>query len=115
MLTLASEPKSERHRERDLTEIEHLITIEEIKQLKAKYLYCVDTKNWESKRKFTEARSIHAPDDGDKHADALSKPIVGIDKFIALVQGVFATPKSMMHHGDMPQIDIASPDTALGV
>lgn len=97
------------------TNIERLIAIEEIKQLKARYFRCMDTKDWPG------LQSVFAPDaeldmrgeaaDKSKAAEGLIFGAANIMPFIRNAVLDLVT----VHHGHMPEIEITSPTTAKGL
>jgi hypothetical protein len=92
-----------------MTAIEQLLAIEEIKQLKANYFYCLDHKDWATWKKdvFAPDASLHVP-------ESRAEPYVGIDNIIAWVSASTGDQVSV-HHGHMPVIKISSADTATGI
>ncbi|MCX5540117.1 nuclear transport factor 2 family protein [Paraburkholderia sp. CNPSo 3076] len=91
-----------------MTDIERLLAIEEIKQLKARYLRCVDTKNWE------EFGSVFAPDGQlDISDDVPGCILAGRENIVGAVSVPLAGCVSV-HHGHCPEIDITSSTTANG-
>ena len=98
-----------------LTEIERLTAIEEIKQLKARYFRCMDTKDWPG------LQEVFSPDaefdmrgeaaDKSKAADAL---IVGAPNIMPFIRNAVLDLVTV-HHGHMPEIEITSPTTAKGI
>jgi len=86
-----------------------LLAIEEIRQLKARYFRCVDTKDWDC------WRAVFAPDFTIRSSSRPQK-VYGPDGMIQLVQqnGLYDRVKSV-HHGHMPEIEILSPTTARGI
>lgn len=91
-----------------MNDIDRLIAIEEIKQLKAKYFLGVDTKDWDLWR-----REVWAP-------DARLEPIEfpeGFDGVDAIIDWISATmaPTTSVHHGHMPIIKLTSETTATGI
>lgn len=91
-----------------MTDVEKLLAIEEIKQLKAKYFWGLDHKDWDFWR-----REVWAPDARLIVPEA-GKDEVGVDAVIAYVSEATADQVSV-HHGHMPIIDIHSDTTAAGV
>ena len=92
-----------------MDDIERLDAIEEIKQLKARYFRCMDTKDWDGMRAvFTDDVVI------DTTQDAGGEAISGADTFMPFlrshIEDVLTT-----HHGHMPEITITSPTTATGI
>lgn len=91
-----------------MADVEKLLAIEEIKQLKAKYFWGLDHKDWEFWRRevwASDARLI-VPEAG--------RDEVGIDAVIAYVSASTADQVSV-HHGHMPIIDITSDTTATAI
>jgi uncharacterized protein (TIGR02246 family) len=91
--------------------VERLEAIEEIKQLKARYFRCMDTKDWDG---FT---AVFAPDarmdvsgemsDGDGVTTGRRQIAAFVRRSIEDVTTV--------HHGHTPEIDVTSPTSATGV
>ena len=116
-----------------MTEIERLQAIEEIKQLKARYFRCMDTKDWDG------MEAVFAPDaELDSRAAMFARnPITGecvqsgrvvnekdVSDEAWRSFGAAAIRKSLeaevhplttVHHGHMPEIEITSPTTARGI
>lgn len=112
-----------------MTEAEEMRAIEEIKQLKARYFRCMDTKDWDG------YLAVFAPDVETDTSDASTpRDYTGA---VFLVDGVppmepdpsrrFNNAKafvndtkmrlegvSTVHHGHMPEIKLTSPTTATG-
>ena len=118
-----------------MTDVERLLAIEEIKQLKARYFRCVDSQDWkgfatiftdDALMDMTEALQVRDPSTGELQAPALP----GAADFAASHQDEMR-PRgaktivdwvssqvgggSTVHHGHMPEIEITGPDTARGV
>ena len=91
-----------------MTDIEKLLAIEAIKQLKSKYFWGLDHKDWELWR-----REVWAPDARLIVPEA-SREAIGIEAIIAYVQESTGDQVSV-HHGHMPLIEITSESTATGV
>jgi SnoaL-like domain len=92
-----------------MTDIERLLAIEEIKNIKGKYFYYLDHKDWEGWKKevFAPDASLHVP-------EHRPEPWVGIDKIIEYVSA--ATGKQVsVHHGHMPIIEISSENSAKAI
>jgi uncharacterized protein (TIGR02246 family) len=85
--------------------LQRLLDIEEIKQLKARYFRCLDTKDWTGLADvFTADAALEAEGNVREGRDN----IVGfIAKFL---DGVVT-----VHHGHMPEITVTGPDTATGI
>ena len=93
------------------------LELESIKQLKARYFRCMDTKDWEGwRRVFTEDASLEF----DLAVSTLGRPgqpapkLVGRDAILAYVSEAFATNQTV-HHGHMPEIELLSETRARGV
>src|SRR3954470_21266106 len=95
--------------------LQRLIAIEDIKQLKARYFRCMDTKDWEG------FANVFAPDAAmdmsgemrDNRTDG-SGITTGAAEIAAFVQAAVGDVTTV-HHGHMPEIDVTSPTTATGV
>jgi hypothetical protein len=98
-----------------MTDIERLTAIEEIKQLKARYFRCMDTKDWPG------LQAVFSPDaefdmrgeaaDKSKAADAL---IVGNANIMPFIRNA-VLELTTVHHGHMPEIEIISSTSAKGI
>jgi SnoaL-like domain len=95
--------------------VERLEAIEEIKQLKARYFRCMDTKDWDG---FT---TVFAPDarmdvSGELSGDVSdgSGVTTGNREIAAFVRGAIDNVTTV-HHGHTPEIDVRSPTSATGV
>jgi hypothetical protein len=89
--------------------IEHLLAIEEIKKLKARYFRCVDTKDWEVFRR------LFAPDALlDISEDVPGGKLVG-PHAIADAASRSLRDCVSVHHGHCPEIDLISDCQASGV
>jgi hypothetical protein len=86
-------------------DLQQLLAIEAIKQLKARYFLYMDTKQWEAWRKlFTE----------DLRTDGTLVADTSRDHFVDGVRDHLEGVRSC-HHGHMPVIEITGADTARGV
>ena len=83
--------------------------LEEIKQLKARYFYCVDHKDWDGWRD-----TVFVPECEMRVPEVQAEPFRGVDNIVALASGVFKGAVSI-HHGHMPIIEFTSADTATGI
>jgi len=82
--------------------VEKLLAIEEIKQVKAKYFYGLDHKDWDLWR-----REVWAPD-GELHVpEYRPEPYVGWEAVIEYVRDSVGDQVSV-HHGHMPIIEFLS-------
>lgn len=98
-----------------MTDSERLAAIEEIKQLKAKYFRCMDTKDWDG------FASVFADDavmdmssemrDGTTEGDGITAGAQAIAAFVRGAVGNVIT----VHHGHMPEIHLTSGTTATGI
>jgi len=83
-----------------------LVASEAIKQVKARYFYGLDHKDWDLWR-----RAVWAAD-GELHVpEHRPEPYKGIETIIAWVSASTADQVSV-HHGHMPIIDFDGPDAA---
>ncbi|HEY6868162.1 MAG TPA: nuclear transport factor 2 family protein [Novosphingobium sp.] len=94
-----------------MTDLDRLLAIEAIKQLKAKYFRCVDTKDW------VGFRSVFADDvvfdiSQDMPDGGL---ITGGDAVVATVSRSLTADVTSVHHGHCPEIEILSATTATGI
>ncbi|TCJ31764.1 nuclear transport factor 2 family protein [Parafrankia sp. BMG5.11] len=89
-------------------DIHTLSDIEEIKQLKARYLRLVDEKNWDEWADvFTEDLCAWLGDVPDQQLNSR-------DEFITFIRRAIGAAVTI-HHGHMPEIEISGPDTARGI
>jgi hypothetical protein len=98
-----------------ISDLERLSAIEEIKQLKARYFRCMDTKDW------PELQAVFSPDaefdmrgeaaDKSKAADAL---IIGNANIMPFIRNA-VLELTTVHHGHMPEIEIISSTSAKGI
>src|SRR5262245_9585617 len=89
--------------------ITRLVAIEAIKQLKAKYFRCVDTKDWRAFQElFTADATFDSSDDGPGCI------VTGPAK-IAETASVPLADAISVHHGHCPEIEIASRVSASGI
>ena len=85
-----------------MTDLERLLAIEEIKQVKARYFWGLDHKDWDLWR-----AEVWAPD-GELHVPEFrDEPFSGLDAVIAYVSEAAADQVSV-HHGHMPIIEFVS-------
>jgi hypothetical protein len=90
--------------------IEELHAVELIKQLKARYFRCMDTKDWDG---FQAVFAADATMDTTEEAPDLDI-VRGNENIRQFVEGAVG-PVVTVHHGHMPEIEITSPTTARGV
>jgi hypothetical protein len=87
-----------------------LLTVESIKQLKARYCRYLDTKDW------TAWRAIFADDFVSDTAEAGGKLIVGADDFVAFTRRAIGRPsQATAHQVHAPEIELTSATSARGV
>jgi hypothetical protein len=84
--------------------------IEAIKNLKARYYRCMDTKQWDG---WNEVFAIDATMDTREEAPDL-EIVVGRENIIAFVSNVLEGVTTC-HHGHMPEIELTSATTATGI
>jgi hypothetical protein len=96
--------------------VERLVAIEQIKQLKARYFRCVDTKDW------TGLAEVFAPDAVMDMSGEMPKGMPGggitngNEAIAAFVRDAGRLDlATTVHHGHMPEIDVTSEGTATGV
>ncbi len=94
-----------------MTDVERLIALEEIKQVKARYFRCMDTKDWAA------FEAVFAPDamaDYSSEGDAKEWSATGAANIVALVRKVVGSAISV-HHGHMAEVEVISPTSARGI
>ncbi len=98
-----------------MADLERLVAIEDIKQLKARYFRCMDTKDW------TGLAAVFAP---DAEADFSGEAHDGSNPDAARIRGGAAIAAFMrqsvesivtVHHGHMPEIEMTSAASARGI
>ena len=88
------------------SDVARLLAIEEIKQVKAKYFWGLDHRDWDLWK-----REVWAPD-GELHVPEFRpEPFTGWDAVIAYVSQATGDQVSV-HHGHMPIIDFTSDSEA---
>ena len=95
--------------------IERLQAIEDIKQLKARYFRCMDTKDWDGfAAVFTPNATMDVSGemrDGRTEGTGVTTGATAIAEFVrGAVHDVTTT-----HHGHMPEIEVTSSTTARGI
>jgi hypothetical protein len=92
------------------TTTEHVLAIEEIKQLKARYCRYLDTKDWAA------WRGIFSDDFISDTSEAGGKLIAGADDFVAFTRKAIGRPRqTTAHQVHAPEIELTSATTARGV
>lgn len=101
-----------------LSDVERLLAIEEIKNLKARYFRAMDTKDWDAlgtvfapDAVFDFREAVIDPVDGQDTGQG-PEPVVGGDAIVAAISEALSTVNSV-HHGHMPEIEITSETTAI--
>jgi hypothetical protein len=98
-----------------MTEIERLVAIEEIKQLKARYFRCVDTKDWAGwQAVFAPDAVLDAREDRPPGTPESEWVVTGAVTIVNFAKNVIQ-PAVTVHHGHMPEIEFAADTTAKGV
>lgn len=92
---------------------EKLMAIHEIKQLKARYFRCMDSKDW------VGLEAVFTPDVTTDFRESTNPPseellIVGAARYLGNLVPIL-DPIVTVHYGYMPEIDITSPTTATGI
>ena len=98
-----------------LADIERHLAVEEIKQLKARYFRCMDTKDWTGLQSVfaSDAQAVYDVNSTDG-LGTIGEPVIGAAEIIAFIRrGV--EPLITVHHGHMPEIELTSPTTARGI
>lgn len=94
-----------------MTDIETLLAIEEIKQLKACYFRCVDTKDWDGYREVF-AEDVHFDISDDLPGGGV---VIGRDQAVRVARDGLAEGVVSVHHGHCPEITVTSDATAEGI
>ena len=99
-----------------MDDVQRLLAIQEIAQLKARYFRAVDTKDWEGLKKvFTsDCAWDFSEAGGDDTVVTQGTRGVGPDGFVDLASGAI-DGATTTHHGHMPEIDVTSPTSATGI
>jgi SnoaL-like domain len=98
-----------------MTDNERLMAIEAIKQLKARYFRCMDTKQWNGWNEVFTADALMDVSE-ERPPGSQEGPLIlnGAEKIIStvskLLEGVVT-----VHHGHMPEIEVTSDTTARGI
>jgi hypothetical protein len=98
-----------------LTEIERLTAIEEIKQLKARYFRCMDTKDWPGLQAvFSSDAEFDMRGEAADKSKATDALIVGNANIMPFIRNAVLDLVTV-HHGHMPEIEIISSTSAKGI
>jgi SnoaL-like domain len=92
-----------------MTESEQMLAVEEIKQAKARYFRCMDTKDWAGfEAVFAPDATVDYTPPGGKPADWSFAGRANIMGFVRKTVELALT----VHHGHMPEVEMTSPTTA---
>ena len=98
-----------------LATLETLLAIEEIKRLKARYFRFMDTKDWAGFAEiFTPDAVFDVRGALEENSPGGLEPICGRSAIIDFVSAGIG-PLTSAHYGHMPEIDILSEDSAVGI
>ena len=97
------------------TDIERLIAIEEIKQLKARYFRCMDTKDWPGLQAvFSDDAELDMRGEAADKSKAATELVVGAANIMPFIRNAVLELVTV-HHGHMPEITLTSETTATGI
>jgi hypothetical protein len=92
--------------------LEDLVSIEQIKQLKARYFRLLDTQQWTDWGEvFAEDGVMDVSDDTGSRETGLVR---GRDRIVKAVSGMLSGARTV-HHGHTPEIEITDDDHASGI
>ena len=101
--------------------LQRLVDIEEIKQLKARYWRCIDTKSFDELSTvfaedpiFDYRQAVRDPVSGTPEGVTEQDPVEGLDNIIREVGSALAIAQSA-HQGHMPEIEVLSDTSAKGM
>jgi SnoaL-like domain len=95
-----------------MTESQQLLAIEEIKQLKARYFRCMDTKDWAG---FEAVFALDATVDySPPGANSTEWSAAGRANIVAFVRKTVELAITV-HHGHMAEVEVTSPTTARAI
>jgi len=104
-----------------MLDLQQLLAIEEIKQLKARYWRCIDTKSFDELRTvfaedgiFDFREALRDPVTGTPEGIAEQPPVEGCENIIAQVSDALKIAQSA-HHGHAPEIEIVSDSEATAI
>lgn len=108
-----------------MRDIDRLLAIEEIKQLKGRYFRCVDTKNWEELAKIFApdvrfdrawAGAIEDPATGEWRPQKPAGPeiVEGREQVVAMVRRAVGSLRTV-HRGFIPEIEIIDANFASAI
>ena len=85
-----------------MTDVEHLLALEEIKQVKARYFRCMDTKDWAG---FAAVFTPDATADYSSEGDPKEWSAAGAANVVGLVRKA-VEPAVTIHHGHMAEVEV---------
>lgn len=92
-----------------------LEAIEQIKNLKARYFFNMDTKNWDQfAQVFAEDCVMDMSGEAPPGVDPSVMIFRGRDQIVGSISGALATTVTV-HHGHTPIIELTGDDTATGI
>jgi SnoaL-like domain len=95
-----------------MTDLEQLQAIEEIKQVKARYFRCMDTKDWSGfEAVFAADATVDYTPPGGKPSDW---SVSGKSDIVAFVRKI-VEPAITVHHGHMPEVEVTSASNARAI
>ncbi|MBI1179836.1 MAG: nuclear transport factor 2 family protein [Alphaproteobacteria bacterium] len=104
-----------------MTDVEKLLAIEEIRQLKARYFRSIDTKDFDNLRTvfapdavFDFREALRDPVKGTPEGVAEHEPVAGLEEIVAYIRSALTGAQSA-HHGHTPEIEILSDTEARGI
>jgi hypothetical protein len=100
-----------------VTDIEMLLAIEAIRQLKARYFRCMDLKDFDGVAATFAADATFGAKSLKTSADGASLADFEVSGRAAIMERITARTRTadIMHHGHMPEIEITGPDSARGI
>ena len=95
-----------------MTDIERFLAIEEMKQLKARYFRCMDTKDWAGfAAVFAKDVTVDYTPPGGNPKDWSESGAANVVAFVRKIVESAIT----VHHGHMPEVEVLSPTTARAI
>jgi hypothetical protein len=92
-----------------------LNAIEDIKQLKARYFRCMDTKDWDGFADVFAPDAVMDMTEEMRDQQTTADPVTRGNREIAAFVRAAVDPVTTVHHGHMPEIDLTSDTTATGI
>jgi hypothetical protein len=98
-----------------ISDLERLTAIEEIKQLKARYFRCMDTKDWPGLQAvFSNDAEFDMRGEAADKSKAADTLIIGNANIMPFIRNA-VLELTTVHHGHMPEIEIISSTSAKGI